>query len=89
MTWDMFSQFGLAGIIFAGFLCVLKWVFEINNKILMDMADERRRSLEIYTGFIEQLKGLSLMNADFHARVKEDHVLHQQEHQKIIDKFKN
>ena len=85
MTWDLLAQFGLSGMIFGGFLCVLKWVFDINNKILADMANERIKAQDLYSGFIEQLRDLSVLNSEFRRQVRADHENHQKDHLKILE----
>lgn len=75
----------MAGVIFGGFLFVLKWVFIINQKILDDMAEERKAYQLINTGFIANIKELSTYEKEFHKTVREDHKASREEHKEMIE----
>ncbi len=79
-----FVQFGMSGIIFFGFLCVLKWVFDINKKLLDDMAQERLCHQEMLKGFAENIKENSQSSKDFHKEVKDAHNFQREEHREMI-----
>ena len=82
--WTILAQFGMAGIIFGGFLFVLKWVFDINKSILMEMAEERKGNREMLKGFAENIKENSQSSRDFHKAVDEAHKYQRDEHQQMI-----
>lgn len=79
------GQWGMAGIIFAGFLMVLKWVFEVNNKILNDMAEERKLTQQIHNGFIQKIQEMSAVNKEFQKTVDEAHRFQRDEHKEMIE----
>lgn len=78
-------QYGMAGIIFVGFICTLKWVFDINSKILSDMAEERKLQMEVRQQFAENIKEISQISKDFHAEVRDAHKYQRDEHKEMID----
>jgi len=83
-TWQLLAQFGLAGIIFGGFLCVLRWVFTINGKLLQDMASERAEAHIIYHGFINQIETMNRASQEFQNRVHQDHDHNRDEHKELL-----
>lgn len=78
-------QYGMAGIIFIGFIFVLKWVFDINSKLLSDMADERRMQMEVRQQFAENIKEISQISKDFHNEVRDAHKFQREEHKQMIE----
>ena len=54
--WERFAQWGMAGIIFGGFLAVLRWVFGINRSVLEAMQEERKANQEILKQYAENVK---------------------------------
>lgn len=83
-VWDKLAQFGMSGIIFGGFLLVLKWVFDVNGKLLTDMAEERRVSAELKKGFTENIKEISVATQAFQLTVEDCHRCQREEHREII-----
>lgn len=78
-------QFGLAGVIFGGFLFVLRWVFEINSKLLADMAEERKMQIQVRQAFAENIKEISQISKDFHNEVRDAHKYQRDEHKEMIE----
>jgi len=81
---NMAVQYGMSGIIFVGFLVTLKWVFDINSKILVDMSEERKLNQEIMRGFSDGIKSQAVTSRAFHAQVEEAHKYQREEHRQMI-----
>ena len=81
---EVFAQYGLAAIIFGGFLMTLKWVFEVNNAILKDMAEERKMGMQVRQQFADRIREQTETNRAFHMAVDEAHKFQRQEHQEMI-----
>jgi len=82
---SQFVQFGMAGVIFFGFLCVLKWVFDINRALLQDMAEERKLNQEVLQKFAENINQNSLSIKEFRNEVRDGHKYQRDEHKEMID----
>ena len=78
------AQYGLGGIIFTGFILVLKWVFQINSKVLDDMSAERKCYQEVMRGFAENIKENTQSSRDFQAQVDDAHKYQREEHKEMI-----
>lgn len=83
--WQQVTQFGLAGLIFGGFLCALKWVFDANGQLLRDMAKERSEWSIIYQGFIAELRDMNAATKDFQTQVREDHKESLKQHRELSE----
>jgi len=83
-AWQIFAQFGLAGIIFGGFLLVLNWVFGVNHKILDNMEKERMSYQTILDGFNENLRENRAFNQTYHKQMEEQHKAQHEEHKEMI-----
>lgn len=80
-----FIQFGMAGIIFFGFLYVLKWVFSTTDKILIAMNEERKCAQETLKQFAENIKENSQASKDFHTEVRDAHKYQRDEHKEMTE----
>ena len=78
------AQYGMAGVIFIGFIFVLQWVFKINAKLLDDMAGERKCNQEIMKGFSESIKENTQSSKDFQKQVDDAHKYQREEHKEMI-----
>lgn len=85
---DLFNnlaEFGMAGIIFGGFLLTLRWVFDVNHKILTGMDKERECSQMMLKAFAENIKEIQQANKDFKLSVEESHRCQREEHRQMIE----
>lgn len=83
--WEQVLQFGMGGVIFVGFLIVLKWVFETMRQMVKDVAEERRLNQEIQQQFAKSIKEHTESARAFHDEVKEAHKFQRDEHKEMID----
>ena len=83
-VWEKLAQFGMEGIIFGGFLLVLRWVFDVNHKILTSMDVEREKYQESLKGFNENIKENSVNAKAFYAEVKESHDATRKQHEEMM-----
>ena len=84
IPWDVFLKFGMEGMLFGGFLLVLKWVFKVNHQILGDMSLERKMNQEVQAAFSENIKDITATNQTFHKQVDEAHKYQREEHKEMI-----
>ena len=78
------AQYGMGVCIFVGFILVLKWVFDINSKVLADVSEERRHNQEIMRGFAENIKENTQAAKDFKQQVDDAHKYQREEHKEMI-----
>ena len=78
------AQYGMGVCIFVGFILVLKWVFNINSKVLDDMAAERKCNQEMLKMFAENVKENTQASRDFQAQVEDAHNYQREEHKEMI-----
>jgi flagellar biosynthesis/type III secretory pathway M-ring protein FliF/YscJ len=86
--WQIFTQFGLAGLIFGGFLLVLHWVFKVNHKILSGMEEERKAYQQSLKGFNDNIRDLSTSAKAFYDKVKQEHQDSAEEHKELLKEIK-
>ncbi len=74
------SQYGPAGLIFVGFMLVLKWVIQTNNDVLKRADQNIKTAHEALQGFAENIKENTTSAKAFQDQVKLDHEASAREH---------
>jgi hypothetical protein len=77
MDWQSLKEFGFVGVVFAGFMFVLRWVFGNVERQQNSWNIIQREWAESLNKHTEQAK-------DFHAEVKATNEYHRKEHEAII-----
>jgi len=74
----------MAGIIFGGFICVLRWVIDQNKETLRNAHEARMRSVEGLTKQTEAIKEFATQVSEAHKYQKDEHERLLQTHEKIL-----
>jgi len=82
---NLISQFGIAGLMFGGFMFLLKWVLKLKEKILADAKEERTNFLEIIRNFQRSMDKVNELWSQEQTQ-SDQYIEHaRREHQKMIE----
>ena len=82
---NLLSQFGVAGLMFGGFMFLLKWVLKLKERILIDAKEERVASLSIIKDFQSSIDtALNALKKE-QEQGAETIILTRDQHQKILE----